>query len=95
MTSSLGLSPAALALQAAVQSGSAEAITAALSVITESELSSFCTALGPIAVANMIPAFIEATGSNMTGGLGTAMNHLLLAASTTAANATYAVTDGG
>ncbi|SHZ31266.1 Uncharacterised protein [Mycobacteroides abscessus subsp. bolletii] len=46
-------------------------------------------------MANVIPAFFASTSSNVTGGLGTALNHALLGTSTEVAQAGYVKVDEG
>lgn len=93
MTQSFGMIPEAMAAVNLLQQGAATGITTALSTVTSAELASFASALGPIAVTNMIPAYFEATGNNVTSGMGTAMNHALLGVSTEVAQATYTMVD--
>lgn len=93
MTQSFGMVPEVMAAMTAAQQAASAGITSAFSVVTPAQLSGFATALGPIAVTNMIPAFFEATGNNVTAGMGTAMNHAMLGVSTAAAQASYTMVD--
>ena len=56
-------------------------------MITPAQLSSFATAIGPLGVVNVIPAFFASTGNNVASGLATGVNHALLGASTEVAQA--------
>ncbi|WP_242657368.1 hypothetical protein [Mycobacterium talmoniae] len=77
----------------AAQQGVFSAITGAFSVITPAQLSGFATAVGPIGVANMIPAFFEATSNNVTSGMLSAVNNSLLGAGTQAAQSAFVKLD--
>lgn len=87
--------PGVMSAMTAAQQGASAAITSAFSAVTPAQLASFSSALGPIGVANMIPAFYEATGNNVTSGMLTAVNHGMLGASTEAAQSMYQNVDGG
>ena len=75
------------------QDGVFTAITSAYSFITPAQLGNFAAAIGPLGVANVIPAFFTSTSSNVTSGLATGVNHALLGASTGAAQAGYVKVD--
>ncbi|MEZ0363572.1 hypothetical protein ACAG26_07680 [Mycobacterium sp. pUA109] len=77
----------------AAQQGVFSAITGAFSAITPTQLSGFATAVGPIGVANMIPAFFEATSNNVTSGMLSAVNNSLLGAGTQAAQSAFVKLD--
>lgn len=85
--------PGVMSAMTAAQQAASTAITSAFAVITPAQLASFSSALGPIGVANMIPAFFEATGNNVTSGMLTAVNHGMLGVSTEAAQALYTNVD--
>lgn len=86
--------PAYMSAMQLAQDGAFTAITTAFSIITPGQLSSFATAIGPLGVMNVIPAFFESTGNNVTSGLATGVNHALLGASTEVAQAGYVKVDG-
>lgn len=77
----------------AAQEAASTAITSAFSVVTPAQMSSFSMALGPIAVANMIPAMYETTANNVTSGMLTAAKHGMLGAATHIVDATHAAVD--
>lgn len=95
MSESFGMIPGFMSAITAAQQGASAGITGAFALVTPAELASISTALGPIAVANMIPAFYEATGNNVTSGMLTAVNHGMLGASTHMAQASYLHVDEG
>jgi hypothetical protein len=75
------------------QQAASSAITTAFSAVTPTELSSFSAALGPIAVANMIPAMYESTANNVMSGMLTATNHALLGVATHVSDAAHTAAD--
>ncbi|OBJ52949.1 hypothetical protein [Mycobacterium sp. 1423905.2] len=77
----------------AAQEAASTAITSAFSMVTPAQLSSFSMALGPIAVANMIPAMYESTANNVASGMLTAANHALLGGATHISQAAYIAAD--
>ncbi|MFA4080862.1 hypothetical protein [Mycobacteroides salmoniphilum] len=95
MTEDFEAQPAYMSAMQLAQEGVSTAITTAFSVVTPGALSGFASAIGPLGVANVIPAFFASTGSNVTSGLGTAVNHALLGTSTEVAQAGYVKVDEG
>lgn len=93
MSQDLTVVPGFMSSMTAMQQGASTAITSAFSVVTPAALSSFSSAVGPIGVANMIPAFYEATGNNVTSGMLTAVNHGMLGVSTEVAQSGYTKLD--
>lgn len=93
MAEDFAMVPGAMSAMTAAQQAASAGITSAFSLITPAQLASFSTALGPIGAANMIPAFCEATGNNVTSGMLTAVNHGMLGVSTEAAQAGYTKID--
>lgn len=93
MAEDFAMVPGVMSAMTGAQQAASAAITSAFSLITPAQLASFSTALGPIGVANMIPAFYEATGNNVTSGMLTAVNHGMLGVSTEAAQASYTKVD--
>lgn len=85
--------PAYMSAMQMAQDGAFTGITTAFSVITPAQLSSFATAIGPLGVVNVIPAFFASTGNNVASGLATGVNHALLGASTEVAQAGYVKVD--
>ena len=85
--------PAYMSAMQLAQDGAFTAITTAFSVITPGQLSRFATAIGPLGVMNVIPAYFAATGNNVTSGLATGVNHALLGVSTEVAQAGYIKVD--
>jgi hypothetical protein len=77
----------------AAQQAASTAITSAFSAVTPAQLSSFSMALGPIAVANMIPAMYESTANNVMSGMMTATNHALLGTATHISQAAVVAAD--
>jgi hypothetical protein len=77
----------------AAQEAASSGITSAFSAATPAQLSSFATALGPLAVGNMIPAMFESTGNNVMQGMLTALNHSLLGTATHISQAAYTAAD--
>ena len=75
------------------QQAASTAITTAFSAVTPAQLSSFSAAMGPIAVANMIPAMYESTANNVMSGMLTATNHALLGVATHVSDAAQAAAD--
>lgn len=93
MTEDFESQPEYMAAMQFAQDGVFTAITSAYSLITPAQLKSFAIAIGPLGVPNVIPAFFSSTGSNVTSGLATGVNHALLGASTGAAQAGYIKVD--
>ncbi|BDB43694.1 MULTISPECIES: hypothetical protein [Mycobacterium] len=75
------------------QDGASATISSAFGAVTPAVLASFSVALGPIAVANMIPAMYESTGNNVMSGMMTAANHAALGAATHISQGAYVATD--
>lgn len=92
-TEDFAAEPAYMSAMQFAQDGAFTAITSAFSIITPTQLSSFASAIGPLGVMNVIPAFFESTGNNVTSGLATGVNHALLGVSTEAAQAGYVKVD--
>ena len=88
-----GLSPGFMQGLTAAQQGAASMISGAYSLVTPAELSTFATALGPLAAGNMIPQMFETTATNVTSGLLTAGHHIGLGAATTAVQAAHTAVD--
>ena len=76
--------PAYMSAMQFAQEGVSTAITTAFSVVTPGALSGFASAIGPLGVANVIPAFFASTS-----------NHALLGTSTEVAQAGYVKVDEG
>lgn len=75
------------------QEAAGTAITTAFGAVTPAQLSSFATALGPIAAANMIPAMFESTANNVASGMMTAAKHGMLGTATHIVGATHTAVD--
>lgn len=90
---SLGVVPGFMQALTAAQQGAASLISGAYSLVTPAELSSFATALGPLAAGNMIPSMFETTATNVASGMVTAGHHVGLGAATTAAQTSFTTAD--
>lgn len=88
------MQPEFMAVLTDAQQAASAAITTAFGAVTPAQMSSFSMALGPIAVANMIPAMFESTANNVASGMMTAAKHGLLGAATHISHAAQSNVDG-
>lgn len=93
MGSNFAAQPGFMSGVTAAQTAASGLITSAFATISPAQMASFATAMGPLAVPNMIPAFFEAVSNNATGGVMTAATHGMLGAGTQASQAAYTNVD--